>query len=177
MRYTAFLRAINVTGRFIRMERLRRVFKEMGFTNVQTYIQSGNVLFESDNLNVDEIERQIEFGLQGPLGFPVPTFVRSDSEAIEISDYKPFEDAALGENHTIYVLFLHLAPPAVIVQELQNEASNVDRFHIFKNQIFWLYNRSLGESTFSNAKIEKILRVPATLRSISTIYKIAEKYR
>jgi uncharacterized protein (DUF1697 family) len=159
------------------MERLRRVIKEMGFTNVETFIQSGNVLFETDNLNVDEIERQIEFGLQETLGIPVPAFVRTDREIIEISDHKPFEDAERGENHTIYVLFLHEAPTAVAVQEILNEASAVDQFHIFKNQIFWLYNRSLGESTFSNAKIEKILRVPATVRNISTLHKIAEKYR
>jgi uncharacterized protein (DUF1697 family) len=62
------------------MERLRRVIKEMGFTNVETFIQSGNVLFETDNLNVGEIERQIEFGLQETLGIPVPAFVRTDRE-------------------------------------------------------------------------------------------------
>jgi uncharacterized protein (DUF1697 family) len=177
MQYIAFLRAINITGRFVRMERLRRVFKEMGFSNIETRIQSGNVSFESDDPDTTRLENQIEFGLQDTLGYPVPAFIRTDKELIGIVEQNPFVVSPAGENVTLYVVFLHKEPPADIQQGLLKHANETDRLHFFQNHLFWLYNRSVGESTFSNAKIEKILRAPATLRNISTLQKIAEKYR
>jgi uncharacterized protein (DUF1697 family) len=178
MQYIAFLRAINTTGRFVRMERLCRAFKRMGFSNVETHIQSGNVAFEADSTTVAALERQIEDGLQNLLGFPVPTFVRTGPELMGILAHCPFvEPAALNQDSTLYVIFLHEEPAPDCQQALLAESSQINQLNIYKNQIFWLYNRSVGESSFSNATIEKILRVPATLRNISTIKKIAEKYR
>jgi uncharacterized protein (DUF1697 family) len=177
MQYVAFLRAINTTGRFVRMERLRRAFKAIGFAQVETYIQSGNILFESDSTDRSALENQIEYGLQGILGFPVPTFVRTGQEMLEISDQQPFADLDRGEDYTIYVIFVHAEPSLELQQALLERNNEVDRLKIYKNQIFWLYNRSQGESSLSNAKIEHILRVPATLRNMTTIHKIAEKYR
>jgi uncharacterized protein (DUF1697 family) len=177
MQYIAFLRAINTTGRFVRMERLRRAFKGMGFSNVETHIQSGNISFEVDSTAVSALERQIEHGLQNLLGFPVPTFVRTGPELIDIIVHCPFGEPVSNQDATLYVIFLHEEPAPEFKQALLAESSQINQLNIYKNQIFWLYNRSVGESSFSNATIEKILRVPATLRNISTIKKIAEKYR
>jgi uncharacterized protein (DUF1697 family) len=177
MQYIAFLRAINTTGRFVRMERLRRVFREMGFSNIETHIQSGNVSFESDDLNIIKLENQIEFGLQDTLGYPVPTFIRTDKELLKIVEQHSFEVSTARVGSTLYVAFLHKQPPGDIQQVMLKQANEIDHLHFYQNHLFWLYNRSVGESTFSNAKIEKILRVPATLRNISTIQKIADKYR
>jgi uncharacterized protein (DUF1697 family) len=174
MQYAAFLRAINTTGRFVRMERLRRAFKAIGFAQVQTYIQSGNILFESESTDRRSLENQIEYGLQGILGFPVPTFVRTSQELIEIIDQQPFAEP---DNYTIYVIFVHAEPPPELQHALLERNSEIDHLKIYKNQIFWLYNRSQGESSLSNAKIEHILRVPATLRNMTTIRAIAEKFR
>jgi uncharacterized protein (DUF1697 family) len=177
MQYIAFLRAINTTGRFVRMERLCRVFKKMGFSNIETHIQSGNISFASDELDTTKLENKIEFGLQDTLGYPVPTFIRTDKELIGIVEQNPFVVSPAGEDLTLYVVFMHKEPPADIQQGLLKHANETDRLHFFQYHLFWLYNRSVGESTFSNAKIEKILRAPATLRNISTLQKIAEKYR
>jgi uncharacterized protein (DUF1697 family) len=177
MQYVAFLRAINITGRFVRMERLRRAFKELGFSNIETYIQSGNVSFETENPDIAAIENQIEYGLQGTLGFPVPTFVRTTRQLIEIADYQPFPELAIEDDPTQYVVFLHQDPSELLQQTLLEQTNEIDLLHFYQNHIFWLYNRGRGESTLSNAKIEKTLRVPATLRNISTLQKIAAKYR
>ena len=85
MRYVAFLRAINVGGRhLVKMDALRRLFEELGFTNVETFIASGNVVFESKSRSAASLEKAIEAHLQKSLGYEVKTFIRSESEVAEI---------------------------------------------------------------------------------------------
>jgi uncharacterized protein (DUF1697 family) len=74
-KYIAFLRAINVAGRYVKMEHLRSLFVSMGFADVETFINSGNVIFSSDADNSKILEQEIERQLQADLGFEVPTFI------------------------------------------------------------------------------------------------------
>ena len=77
-RYFAFLRAINVGGRFVKMDKLRQQFELIGLSNVQTYIQSGNAIFDTADTNIAELERKIEEQLQAELGYHVPTLIRTE---------------------------------------------------------------------------------------------------
>ena len=72
------------------MDHLREIFESMGFTNVETFIASGNVIFESKSKDAGKLEKMIEKKLGEALGFEVATFIRSDSELADIANYKPF---------------------------------------------------------------------------------------
>src|SRR4051812_39858062 len=95
MRYVAFLRAINVGGHTVRMDELRRLFESMGAANVQTFIASGNVIFDSPVKKERELELQIELGLEAALTFPVATFLRSLPEVAAVAECPVFSRAEI----------------------------------------------------------------------------------
>ena len=175
-RYIAFLRAINVTNRFVKMDVLRGHFESCGFANVETYIQSGNVLFESENSNSDELEALIEETLLDKLGFSVPTFVRTKAEMGAIADIWPFEQPALVSPESFYISFLKSEPAEELGQKMIASSSVVDEFHVIGRQLYWLWHRPRGDTKFTNTKIEKLLGMAATRRNSTTVGKIVKKY-
>jgi Uncharacterized protein conserved in bacteria len=105
-RHIAFLRAINVGGHVVKMDRLRQIFESIGLASVETFIASGNVIFES-RAGAPTLERKIETALRETLGYEVRTFLRSAAELLEVSRYRPFPEAQLGaEGSSLYVSFL-----------------------------------------------------------------------
>src|SRR4051794_20496358 len=89
-RYITLLRAINVGGHNVKMDYLRKLFEEMGFSSVETFIASGNVIFVSPEADTRALEKKIEGHLRNALGYEVATFIRSASEIAEVASYEPF---------------------------------------------------------------------------------------
>ena len=89
-RYIAFLRAINVGGRTVKMDRLRELFEAMKFTDVSTFIASGNVVFNAPGKDPVVLETRIEKHLQQSLGYEVATFLRTPSELATMATFEPF---------------------------------------------------------------------------------------
>src|SRR6266566_9055900 len=104
--YVAFLRAINVGGHVVKMPDLRRLFESIGFTGVETFIQSGNVVFEAPNTKARELEGVIEQCLEQALGYPVATFLRTTRELATVAKQQPFDAADSANGATVYVAFL-----------------------------------------------------------------------
>lgn len=175
-RLIAFLRAINVTNRFVKMDILRQQIEQLGFSQVQTYIQSGNVIFETSSTDCAELERKIEERLQEALGFQVPTLVRTAPEMAEIAQYQPFAEEKYGDKSVLYISFLKEEPGQDQQRQLVELSSANDEFHVYERQVYWLMHKDQGQSKFTNNKLEKILKVPATRRNTSTVRKIAAKY-
>src|SRR5208283_5358354 len=92
-RYFAFLRAINVGGHVVKMEALRGHFEDMGLPGVETFIASGNVIFQAKSAKAADLEGKIERRLESVLGYPVATFLRTESELALIHAYQPFRAA------------------------------------------------------------------------------------
>lgn len=176
-RCVAFLRAINVGGHTVTMDRLRTLFESMGFAGVETFIASGNVLFDSSARNHATLERRIERGLREALGYEVAAFVRTGREVATVAGYSPFEPALLAEAAALNVGFLHapLAPAAA--RALVSLQTDIDVFHVHGREWYWMCRRKQSESAISNAVIEKTLRVPCTLRGINTVRRLADKIR
>ena len=105
-RYIAFLRAINVGGHIVKMNPLKGLFESLGFSRVETFIASGNVIFETNNKTPAKLEQEIESALLKTLGYEVHTFLRTDSEVADIAQYKPFRDSELKSVGALYVGFL-----------------------------------------------------------------------
>ena len=176
-KYAAFLRAINLGGHTVKMDELRRLFDGMGFSHVETFIASGNVIFETASTNSRELEQRIEESLQASLGYGVATFLRKIAELVEIARYAPFDDPGLAAvSSTLYIAFLANPPSDLAVQKLLELASPVNQFHASGREIYWLCRTRFSDSGFSGAQLEKALGMPATIRNSSTIKKIAEKY-
>ncbi|MEZ0385931.1 MAG: DUF1697 domain-containing protein, partial [Verrucomicrobium sp.] len=107
MKLVAFLRAINVGGRNVPMAELRRHFANLGLENVETFIASGNVIFDAPpRKKAAVLEKQIESHLHSALGYEVATFVRTEKELAAIAAYKPFSEAELASAGALNVAFL-----------------------------------------------------------------------
>lgn len=175
-RAVAFLRAINVGGHTVKMDHLRRLFESFNFGGVQTYIASGNVVFEAQDGDDRALEQTIEHGLKDALGFEVATFVRSDEELWEIAYFLPFSQTKLDAAGAFNMAFLKETPDEIAVEKLMGLKSEIDDFKVHGREVYWLCKKKQSQSGFSNAVLERTLGARATLRGIRTIRKIIEKY-
>jgi uncharacterized protein (DUF1697 family) len=176
-RFIAFLRAINVGGHTVKMDHLCKLFEALEFSNVETFIASGNVIFEAPTKNAQTLEKQIESHLRQSLGYEVATFIRSPVELAAIARYQPFAAAELeAEGHSLYIAFLPAKPGSEAQRKLLAFQTEVDDFHIYEREIYWLARKKMSESTFSGALLEKTLGMPATMRNVTTVKKLAVKY-
>ncbi|MGA9121526.1 MAG: DUF1697 domain-containing protein [Bacteroidota bacterium] len=175
-RYIAFLRAINVGGRTVKMDKLTQLFESLGFTDVDTFLASGNVIFRSGEEAESQLQKEIEASLGKTLGFTVATFLRSDEEVAEVARYKPFRGTVLQSAQALNIGFLAAPLGRKDGKTLMQFKTTIDDFHIHGREIYWLCQKKQSESTFSNVSFEKALGIRATFRGINTIQKLAQKY-
>jgi uncharacterized protein (DUF1697 family) len=174
-RYVAFLRAVNVGGRVVKMDQLRALFGAMKLKRVETFIASGNVLFDTRTDDTEALERRIEKQLEKALGYEVLTFVRSPDEIAAAATCEPFGDpAALPPMHAMYVGFLKIRPSADVREKLLALRTHIDDLQVREREVYWRCVKSLRESLVTGAVLEKTLG-PATLRNVSTVRKLAAK--
>jgi uncharacterized protein (DUF1697 family) len=177
-KYVAFLRAINVGGHLVKMDQLRSLFEGIGFKNVETFIASGNVIFDSKTTDTKSLETKIEKHLKQSLGYEVLTFLRSTADLAKISEFQPFAEEELAtEGNTLFVCFLPEQPTKEATGKLLSMASAIDAFHVNEREVYWLYRRSNGESKFYGPPLEKCLALPTTVRNINTVRRLAKKYK
>lgn len=112
--YIAFLRAINVGGRTVKMERLRALFAELGLAGVRSYIQSGNVFFSTDEPDRAALTRRIEEHLERSLGYPVPVMLRTVDEVAALLAAEPFRGIEVTPDIRLVVAFLSEPLPAAL---------------------------------------------------------------
>ena len=176
-RYIALLRAINVGGRTVRMEELRKLFDALGFAGTETFIASGNVIFESPARNAAALEKRIEAALEISLGYEVATFVRSPAELAAIAVHEPFARDELDlPGVALYIGFLRDPPGDDARQKLLALRSPIDDFHVHGRELYWLARGKMSESKISNVVLERILGTRTTMRNVTTVRKLAAKY-
>jgi uncharacterized protein (DUF1697 family) len=176
-KYVAFLRAINVGGHTVKMDHLRSLFEALGFGNVETFIASGNVIFDAKTPNTRSLERKIEKHLEKSLGYEVTTFVRSVTELAEIARYQPFpEEELIADGNTLFIGFVASRPTDDATKKLLSLASTIDAFHINERELYWLYRRNNGESKFYGPLLEKSVGMQTTIRNSNTIKRLVAKY-
>ena len=175
-RLIAFLRAINVGGHTVTMERLRRLFERMGFRGVETFIASGNVVFEADGADRAALERSIAAGLEAALGWEVATFVRTPSELSAIAAHEAFPAAALAgaRAHVVGLLAEPLGRAAAA--QLMALRTAEDDFRVHGREFYWLSRVGQGKSEFSNAVFEQVTGARATLRGMNTMRRMAARF-
>ena len=176
-RHCALLRAINVGGHTVRMAELRRLFEELGFDNVETFIASGNVIFDSRVTNAVKLAQQIERHLRSVLGYEVATFLRTLPELELVIRHRPFPAAELAaDGASLYVMFL--ASPLGRTRRPQVEAlaTPQDAFQVRGREIYWLARNKLTGTLVDGAELAKAIGSPMTMRNMTTVRRIAEHY-
>lgn len=170
-RYVAFLRAINVGGRVVKMDRLRALFAELGLANPETFIASGNVLFESKVKALENLERRVETHLASALGYEVATFVRRHDSLSPLLGGHPYESHA-EDGHTLHIGFLKETPGAIQLKGLKALETPTDEFHVRERSLYWLCRTRFNETKITTAKLERALAGPVTFRNITSIRRL-----
>jgi uncharacterized protein (DUF1697 family) len=176
-KYVAFLRGINVGGHIVKMDDLRRLFEALGFSNVETFIASGNVIFDSPSRSAKTLERKIERQLREALGYEVATFIRSPNEVAAVAAYQPFPDAeSEAGDSVLYIAFLADEPDEEAKRRVLSLATPFDDFHISGRELYWLCRKKISDSKISGATLAKALGAQSTMRNSTTVKKLAAKY-
>jgi uncharacterized protein (DUF1697 family) len=174
--YIAFLRAINVGGHTIKMDALRKIFESLGLSNVETFIASGNEVFDSEMSEPRDLEIRIEKKLKDELGYETPAFIRTKPELAKIAVYKPFPQTAMEKAAALNIAFLKDKPDEQSKRKVLGLRTDIDDFHFHDREIYWVCLKKQSDSTFSNVVLEKTIDRQSTIRGISTIRKMAIKY-
>jgi uncharacterized protein (DUF1697 family) len=175
VRYVALLRGINVSGqKIIKMELLKQIFEKLGFENVKTYIQSGNVIFDSKITDLHFLSEKIEKQLLISLGYNITVFIRSLSELKDIIENNPFKSSdRIDHNTSMYVSFLSEMPNEAAKEKLFLTNNNIELFNIRNREVYCLrLIKNDGKTKYNLYSLEKIIGMPATTRNITTINKL-----
>ena len=172
--YVAFLRAINVGGHTVKMADLREQFSVLGFTNVETFIASGNVRFCSHAEGAAALEAQIETQLAAHLGYAVDTFIRTSAEVIAAAAHRVFDGAEpVAGVSALSVGFLKSSLSLEAQQRVLALAGTTNEFDFRNRDFYWWTASRLSDSTISGARLEKALGMSTTMRNITTVRKLA----
>jgi len=175
-RYVAFLRGMNIGGRRIKNEELRREFEVLGFADVACFRASGNVVFVAEESSEAKLAARIEAGLGEALGYEVPVFLRSAAELRAIAGHQPFDlDLVEASAGKLQVSLLLKKPKAAARREVLAMAGEEDRLALEKRELYWLPSGGLLDSSLDLKAIDALLDV-STRRTKGTIDQIAAKY-
>ena len=171
-RYIAFLRAINVGGHTVKMNTLRGLFEDLELRNVETFIASGNVLFDSAARSLPALEARIEAHLERELGYEVATFIRTPVQLEAVAAYQPSALRRGGPSDSLYVGFLKAAPARDVAAKVLSYQNDIDAFDFDQREIYWSSATGMGKSKFSGALLERTIKMPATFRNITTVRRL-----
>ncbi|MGV3710561.1 MAG: DUF1697 domain-containing protein [Gemmatimonas sp.] len=177
-RYVAFLRAVNVGGRIVKMTQLKSIFEELGLADVETFIASGNVIFSTKSASVPTVVRKIETGLRSELGYEVPVFLRTDAQIADIAQrkYSAFDEAAVSSAHSLNIGMLHEPLSQTVLQAMKAFDTDTESFRVSGSEIHMLLHSPVTTSKFSLVKFEKAIGAQTSFRNMNTIERLAKKY-
>ena len=168
----AFLRAVNLGKRTVRMATLVEVVERLGYDRVWTHINSGNVVFDATG-GRDAIEHRLQRGLETAVGFEVTTFVRTATELRQAIAFEPF---SVGTGDTYFLTFLKSAPTPAQVRALEKLTNEFDTLVVNGRDVHW---RMHGKSTDTKLKTrdwERIIgRHQSTSRNMTMLRKLVAK--
>ena len=176
-KHIAFLKAINVGGHTVKMDHLKKLFEKMGFENVETFIASGNVVFEIKSKSMDVIKKKIETELEKSLGYKVATFIRTTKELKEIAEHKPFKESDLdNKQNYLYLGFLDNQPNKESQKKVLTLSDKANEFHFNKTELYWLCRKNFSDSGITGKTLEKALGMETTIRNATTIKKMVVRF-
>ena len=172
-RCVSLFRGINVGGHHaVPMNELKELHEALGLKDVVTYIQSGNVVFTSDDADLAQLPRQIEDGFAQKFGFQVKVMVRTSAELQDIIDNNPFQNQTMKEPKWMVVLFLATHPESTAMEDLQKAYIGPEELCLSGQELYTYYPNGIGRSKLSLTLIEKKLKTIGTGRNWNTILQL-----
>jgi uncharacterized protein (DUF1697 family) len=176
--FISLLRGINVSGHnMVKMAELKTLYESLGFKNVTTYIQSGNVIFQSGKDDSGSVEAAIERAIEKQFSFPVTVIARKTAELAGIIKANLFRGSDKIDETRLYVTLLKTKPAPEAVKALEPTAArSTDQYKITGREVYLYCPNGYGRTLLSNTFFEKQLKAKATTRNwktINTLYAMA----
>ena len=171
--FVSLFRGINVGGhQMVRMDALKELYASLGFKDIVTYIQSGNIVFTSDDADLSQLPGQIEDGFAQKFGFHAKVMVRTSAEFRDIVDNNPFQNQPMKESKWVVVMFLATRPDSGAQEDLQKTYVGTEELCIIGQEVYIYYPNGIGRSKLSNTFLEKKLKTAGTGRNWNTILQL-----
>ena len=171
--YIAMLRGINIgPHKRIKMERLRESFEELGFDQVKTYIQSGNVVFKVAKTTPTELCRKIEERLLKDFGFSVSVILRTREQVGKVIRGNPLLKEKGIDPAKLHVAFLSDAPKAVSLVKLETITLAPDRACCLGKELYLYFPNGVSGSSLWKHPLDRVLMVTATMRNWNTVNQL-----
>lgn len=172
------LRGVNVSGKIIRMAELISLYESLDLMNVETYVQSGNVVFDSATQDTSKMIANLESQIERTFGYAVSVFLRDNNDLLRIIDGNPFIKERQADPDKLYVTFLYKAPSRLQMSNLMAPNSGADEYLPGNDEIFVFCPNGYGRTKLSNTFFEKKLKMPATTRNwktVNALYQLADQ--
>jgi uncharacterized protein (DUF1697 family) len=170
----SLLRGVNVAHRRLKMSELAELYATLGFTNVRTYIQSGNVVFSNSQKDESHLAHRIHNAIRTKLRLDVTVFLRTPEELDRLVKKNPFTG---NDQSRMHVTFLYTKPTQVPSDEIAAVAAKDEKLSIFDREVFLFLPNGQGRTKLSNSFFEKLFKVPATTRNWNTVLALLELAR
>ncbi len=168
----SLFRSINVGGNTIRMNELKDLYESLGFKDVVTYIQSGNVVCTSDDADLARLPRHIEDSFAQKFGFHANVMIRTAAEFRAIIENNPFQNQPIKESKWVVVLFLATCPDRSAQEDLLMTYVGPEELYITGQEVYIYYPNGIGRSKLSHTLLEKKLKTIGTGRNWNTILQL-----
>ena len=176
MKYIALLRGINISGKNkIAMSKLKKEFTNLGFKEVTTYLNSGNIIFESNINNKNEIINNIQIMIKDKFEFDIPTYVTTSQELEELMSNSP--EWWGKDNKEIYDNIIFIIPPTTYkeVFDAIGSPNEYEKIQEYKNNIFWSFDlKNYRKSNWWSKTASTEISNSITIRTANTMRKILE---
>jgi uncharacterized protein (DUF1697 family) len=175
--YISILRGINVTGRRVKMDVLKQMYIDLKFDKVTSYIQSGNVIFESKKTSVALLELKIGTAITTTFKFDSPVIVKEIDSLQKIIKANPFLKDKTKDVSFLHVTFLSASPDAALFDKLLMIDYKDDAIALVEDAIYLYCPNGYSNSKLTNSFLENKLKVSATTRNWNTtleLLKMAE---
>ena len=174
-KFVALLRGINVSGqKQIKMSDLKSLFEDLNFIKVQTYIQSGNVIFEYNINDIISLGGKIEKKIKEKFGFDVKIILKTCAELGFILINNPFVKKQKTNPDSVYVTFLSEEPSSINIKKLNEVNYNPEEYFIDSKTIYVFLPNGYGRAKLNNNFFESKLKVQTTTRNWKTVNKLVE---
>ena len=171
--YISLLRGINVGGhKKIKMADLRQLYASLELANVKSYVQSGNVVFDTPHTNRAAIATQIESAIESAYGFHVPVLLRVADELQKLIEQNPLLELTNRDGKNHYVLFLDRSSTAAEFAQLDEPTVGQEQFSLLDDALFVYYPKGAGRSKLSTNYFERKLHIAGTMRNWRTLNKL-----
>jgi uncharacterized protein (DUF1697 family) len=170
--FVSLFRGINVGGRMVKMSDLKELYKSLGYENVVPFIQSGNIVFTSDDTDVTRLQKHIEESFEQKFGFHSDVFIRSSAELQQVIEQNPFQNQPDKESKWVVVTFLAERPGETAQEALLKSYSGPEEIFIMGKEVYIYYTSGIGRSKLTLNLMEKKLKTVGTARNWNTVLQL-----